>query len=91
MRRNNTAVAARAVQTLALLVAAGLIGCRGAGSSSIPMPRKIVDLSPLITEDLPVRQLGHRACNFLGLKERLTFTPVTPSKEAYAFGLTYFG
>jgi len=54
------------------------------------MPRKIIDLSPVITEDLPVRQFGHRACEFLGIKERLVFTPVLPSKDAYAFGLTYF-
>lgn len=90
MRRSDTAMAARAVQTLALLGVAGLIGCRGGGSLSIPMPKKIVDLSPVITEDLPVRQLGHRACDFLGVKERLTFTPITPSKEAYTFGLTDF-
>ena len=90
MRRSDTAKTARILQTLALLVVAGLVGCRGSGSISIPMPRKIVDLSPVITEDLPVRLFGHRACDFLGLKERLTFTPVTPSKEAYAFGLTYF-
>lgn len=54
------------------------------------MPKKIVDLSAVITEGLPVRQFGHRACQFLGLKERLTFTPVTPSKPEYAFGLDYF-
>ncbi len=90
MRRSDTAVAARTIQKLILLVVAGLVGCRSGGTLSIPMPRKIVDLSPVITEDLPVRQFGHRACNFLGLKERLTFTPVTPSKDAYAFGLTYF-
>ncbi len=90
MRRRNTAMTARTVQTLALLLVAGLVGCRGGGSMSIPMPKKIVDLSPVITEDLALRQLGHRACDFLGLKERLAFTPVTPQKEAYAFGLTYF-
>lgn len=90
MRRRNTAMAARTVQTLALLVVAGLVGCRDGGSLSMPMPKKVVDLSPVITEDLTVRQLGHRACDFLGLKERLAFTPVTPQKEAYAFGLTYF-
>ncbi|HVO25521.1 MAG TPA: cyclase family protein [Candidatus Margulisiibacteriota bacterium] len=90
MRRSDSPPAARTALTLALLVIAGLVGCRGGGSMSIPMPKKIVDLSPVITEDLPVRQFGHRACDFLGLKERVSFTPVTPSKEAYAFGLTYF-
>jgi arylformamidase len=90
MRRSDTALATRTVQTLAVLVVAGLVGCRGGGSISIPMPKKIIDLSPVISEDLPVRQFGHRACEFLGLKERLTFTPITPSKEEYTFGLTDF-
>jgi len=72
-----------------IVVAAGLAGCRTSGSISLPMPKKIVDLSPVITEDLPVRQFGHRATEFLGLKDRVTFSPVTPSKDSYAFGLTY--
>ena len=37
-----------------------------------------------------VRQYGHRACEFLGLKERITFTPIVPQKEEYSFGLTSF-
>jgi kynurenine formamidase len=91
MRRSDSAMATRTVPTVALLILAGVAGCRGGGSVSIPMPKKIVDLSPVISEDLPVRQLGHRACDFLGLKEHLAFTPITPSKDAYAFGLTEFG
>jgi kynurenine formamidase len=54
------------------------------------MPRKIIDLSPPITEDIAVRQFGHRACEFLGLPERFQFTPVIPSNPEYAFGLTRF-
>lgn len=80
----------RIVPSLALLMFAGFLGCRHSGSVALPMPKKIVDLSPVISEDLPLRQLGHRAAEFLGLKERLTFTPVQPSKEQYAFGLMYF-
>ena len=76
--------------TAALLVVIGLAGCRGGRSVSLPMPKKVVDLSPVVTEDLPVRQFGHRACAFLGLKERMPFTPVVPSKDEYNFGLTYF-
>lgn len=90
MRETYTAVAARSLQSLTLLAVAGLLGCRTSGSVALPMPKKIVDLSPAITEDLPVRQFGYRACEFLGLKERLTFTPLVPVKEAYTFGLTYF-
>ena len=74
------------------VLVAGLVGCRERGGTSggIPMPKKIVDLSPVVTEDLPVRQLGHRAVDFLGLKEHLSFTPVVPPKEHYSFGLTYY-
>jgi kynurenine formamidase len=91
MRQASKWLTFRSVQTVALLVFAAFWGCRGGGGPiGLPMPRKIIDLSPVITEDLPVRQFGHRACEFLGLKERMTFTPVPPSKDAYAFGLTYF-
>lgn len=91
MRRTYTARLVRSAQTLGgLIVVTGLLGCRTGGTIAIPMPKKIIDLSPTISEDLTVRQFGHRACDFLGLKERLNFTPVTPSKPQYAFGLTYF-
>jgi kynurenine formamidase len=54
------------------------------------MPRKIIDLSPTLTEDVAVRQFGHRACEFLGLAEKFQFTPVIPSNPEYTFGLTRF-
>jgi arylformamidase len=74
---------------ITVLSAAGGGGCGRQSMSSIPMPKKIVDLSPVINEDLIARQFGHRASEFLGLKDRVTFEPVVPAKEAYAFGLTY--
>lgn len=74
----------------ALICIVSLPGCRSRTSVTVPMPRKILDLSPVITQDLPVREFGHRAVEFLGLKERLTFAPVVPSKDNYAFGLSYF-
>lgn len=83
----------RAVSTLLILgisASCGLPGCRGSGSAGIPTPRRIVDLSPPITEDLAVRQFGHRACEFLGVPERFQFTPVVPANPDYAFGLTRF-
>ncbi len=89
MRQTRNTVAAWCGAILVLCVVTGLLGCRGGGSVSIQMPKKIIDLSPVITEDLPVRQFGHRATEFLGLKERVTFTPVVPTKESYTFGLTY--
>jgi len=90
MRHTHTAVATWSIPSALLLIVVGCLGCRSGGSVALPMPKKIVDLSPAITEDLPVRQFGHHACEFLGLRERLSFTPVVPSKDEYAFGLTYF-
>lgn len=90
MREPHKTLVIRSILCVGLLALTGLLGCRGKGSVTIPMPTKIVDLSPVITEDLPVRQFGHRAAEFLELKQRLSFVPVRPSKEAYSFGLTYY-
>ena len=87
MKKAHTVTALRNLQVVALLLM-GMFGCRRSGSVGIPMPKNIVDLSPIISEDLPVRQYGHRACEFLGLKERISFTPIVPQKEEYTFGLT---
>ena len=71
-------------------IAPMLAGCEAATTTGLPMPKKIVDLSPSITRDIAVRQFGHRACEFLGLKKQLNFTPVVPENKGYTFGLTSF-
>ncbi len=86
-RSNGKILGLVAVASLSVVL---LSGCSGPDSSRSPLPRKIVDLSPVITEDLPVRQLGRRATEFLGVRERLRFTPIHPAREQYSFGLTYF-
>lgn len=88
MKKTHIVAVSRSLQVLVLLLVSSILGCRGSGVVGIPMPKKIIDLSPLISEDLPVRQYGHRACEFLGIKERISFTPVIPQKEEYSFGLT---
>ena len=88
MKSAPTLAVSRNLQVLLLVVLGCTVGCRNPGAPAILVPKKIVDLSPAITEDLPVRQLGHRACSFLGLSERLAFTPVVPAKPEYTFGLT---
>jgi arylformamidase len=88
MKRIHILAASGKVHVLTLLLAGSILGCRSSGPVGLPLPKKIVDLSPVISEDLPVRQYGHRACKFLGLKERLSFSPVVPQKEEYSFGLT---
>ncbi len=69
------------------LLGCAVAGCRG-GAVAAAIPKKIVDLSPTITDDLMLRQLGHRACDFLGVKERLQFTPIVPSNDQHTWGLT---
>jgi kynurenine formamidase len=90
MRQTYSTVVLGNMRLFVIVLIAGLLGCRGRDSTGTAMPKEIIDLSPVITEDLPVRQFGHRATEFLGLRERLVFAPVRPSKEAYSFGLTYF-
>jgi arylformamidase len=90
MNQMSTRGVAWGIQLILGVCILNVTGCRGGGSADLLMPKRIIDLSPAVTEDLPVRQFGHRACEFLGLKERLSFTPVTPLKEEYTFGLTYF-
>lgn len=75
---------------IVLLSGVPLLGCGTSGTAGIPMPKKIVDLSPVINEELIARQFGHRASEFLGLNERVAFEPIVPAKDVYAFGLTYF-
>ena len=64
------------------------LGCNGRGS--IPSPRKIVDLSPVITPELNVRRLGVRALDFLGSDGRTRTTSVEPENTTHAFGLDEF-
>lgn len=72
-----------------LLVVMGMIlvasGCRSTGLP--PLPTRIVDLTPVITPDLPIQHLGVRAVEFLGIPERLTFVPVQPANPDHSYGL----
>jgi kynurenine formamidase len=68
-----------------LFVALLLAGCqRGA---SVPIPREIVDLSPMISPDLNIQRLGTRALGFLNTDGRVRVTPVVPSDPAFAWGM----
>ncbi len=74
--------AARAL--LAIGTVASSLACN---SPSIPQPRKIVDLSPVITPDVNVRRLGIRALEFLGTDGRVRTASVVPRQASLAFGL----
>ena len=60
MRETYYRVAVRSSRLSGLVFIAALLGCQGGTSETIPMPKKIIDLSPVITQDLPVREFGHR-------------------------------
>jgi arylformamidase len=70
--------------TLVALCQVALLGC---GDKSVPMPREIVDLSPVITPDINIQRLGTRALTFLGTDGRVKLTPVLPPDPAYAWGM----
>ncbi len=57
------------------------------GKQEPPLPKRLVDLSPVLSTDLPLRHLGARAVEFLGVPPRLESTPIEPAREGYAYGL----
>lgn len=69
----------------AALVCTVLASCRPA--PEVSQPRKIVDLSPIITPDLNVRRLGVRALEFLATDGRVRTASVVPQQARMAFGL----
>jgi kynurenine formamidase len=54
-----------------------------AGRSGAQLPRQIIDLSPTITEDLPVRLWGRRALKDFGFTETTQFRLVQRSEPTY--------
>jgi arylformamidase len=61
--------------------------CGCSEDHSVPQPRKIVDLSPLVTPDLNLSKLGSKALDFLGSDGRIRVTPVLPDDPALAYGV----
>jgi len=73
------------VQLAILLLGAELgLGCR---SGDIPMPREIVDLSPVITPDVNIQRLGVRTLGFLATEGRVKSTPILPADPTFAWGM----
>jgi len=70
---------------VATLCGAILAGCHD--SPPLPLPRKVVDLSPPLTADVDVRRLGSRTLHFFGTDGHLRITPVLPAESEYAFGV----
>jgi kynurenine formamidase len=56
---------------------------REAPVPAVPLPKRIVDLSPTITEDLPVRLLGSKFLKDFGIPERSRFEVHTEEEPIY--------
>jgi kynurenine formamidase len=85
MRTPRRLAAARRLTLAALALA--VAGCHNGSTSGVPMPREIIDLSPLITPDINIQRLGGRTLNFLGTDGRVKSTPVLPADPAFAWGM----
>ncbi len=73
---------------LALLCCVGpaFAGCatpRSIRTDVVPRPRAIIDLSQVITEDLPVRVWGHKALSDFGFSDTTEFRIVTTDQPTY--------
>lgn len=60
-----------------------LTACGQLPEGEPPLPVEIVDLSPVITEDLPVRMFGHRALSLFGFSDRTEFRHVEGHTPMY--------
>ncbi len=54
-----------------------------AGNDWPPLPQRIIDLSPLITEDLPVRTWGHKLLSDFGFRDTNEFEYVITENPFY--------
>ena len=76
----------RRVATLVVCgVVASVVGCnysRPVNGETV-VPRQIIDLSPTITEDLPVRIWGHRALKELGFSDSTEFRVISGNDPVY--------
>jgi kynurenine formamidase len=74
------------MRLLRLLIVAVLVaGCEP--RPAVPIPREIVDLSPMMTPDLNIQRLGTRALSFLATEGRVRSTPVVPADATFAWGM----
>lgn len=69
--------------TALVISALVLSGCRGGA----PVPRRVVDLSPVLTADANQRRLGSRVLEFLGTVGTISCEPVLPPTPTLAYGI----
>jgi kynurenine formamidase len=66
-----------------LMMIALASACRSSAPPTMAQPRQIIDLSPLVTEDLPVRMWGHRALKELGFVDSTDFRVLSGTTPFY--------
>ncbi len=76
----------RSLVAVVLFVSSVASSCgtsKRARESQLPLPRQIIDLSPTITEDLPVRVWGHRALKDFGFSDTTEFRVIQGDEPLY--------
>jgi len=71
----------------ALALLASLFGSGCSNQTAVPQPRKIVDLSPIITPDLNLRRLGPKVLDLFGTDGRTHVLPLLPQDPTLAYGI----
>ncbi|HUI26834.1 MAG TPA: cyclase family protein [Candidatus Kryptonia bacterium] len=79
----------RAYPTLLITLVVMAYGCRSHAPDPL-QPKRIVDLSPPVSEVSACQWLGRRACESIGIPARLPFTPVKPGNPQFSFGFMMF-
>ena len=67
----------------------GTGGLDAKAQASMPqMPRKIVDLSPTLSEDFAIRHVGHKVIETFGLRERTEFEHII-TRDPFYVAMSY--
>jgi len=78
-----TRAACRAGGLVALAALQGACGHQPREEEKVRLPTEIVDLSPVVTEDLPLRMWGHKALSQLGFRDTTEFVHVGEDEPFY--------
>lgn len=75
---------------MATLLLGGLVFAACRQGRDIPLPRKVIDLTPAVARDVNAQRLGARALKFLGLSGAIQVESILPEDPDFAFGLEMF-
>lgn len=72
---------------IGVMLAVSVVSTWACGKEHVPLPRRIVDLSPVLTVDVNQQRLGDKVMSFLGTDGRMTFDAILPARPELAFGI----